>query len=612
VITSITFGLRPPSPEDEERVVAQVRNAHRYRNVLIEIERSRRAAVRAALSSDPAIADLESERARIDSELEGRVTTVKAQRAVTRGRSEDKTQRAQIRELRARVSELSRKLKEAKRELAERPATKEALASIREVSYQRVREERAKCGVYWGTYLLQEAAMKASSRSASDPRFLRWTGSGRVGIQLQGGLDVDDAFGGDTQLQIQIVPDRFARPDRRPRQFAVLRIRVGSSGRAPIWAAWPMLLHRPLPVRGAIKGVVVSRRRSDCLTWRWEAHVTIDTDEIRPRRSAPEGSGMLALNLGWCARPGGQIRAGYLVGEDGLSSEVAVERRDIDAIEQCEAIRSVRDKNLNEIRAAIVLWLDQHEWPEALRERCLAIHAWRSQARFAALARAIGDHVANHAGQDPDVPELAPLRDLHAQLESWRYRDAHLEQYESHQRSTAIRRRRERYRILAARMAERYSILVVDDADLSALQRRPNTESEDSDIARARNLKRLAASGELRVALRNAFGGDRTIELSAKDVTRRHWVCWTIVDRELGERMLQCDACAQVIDQDENACRNLLAAACRERSGSGDARDAARGGIRPVPSLNPEDLLESLGDDDDSRHHVHGDGNATP
>ena len=61
------------------------------------------------------------------------------------------------------------------------------------------RNARAHCGVYWGTYLLVEAAHDASREmplydgvEPNDPRFSKWNGEGRIGVQVQQGADAND------------------------------------------------------------------------------------------------------------------------------------------------------------------------------------------------------------------------------------------------------------------------------------------------------------------------------------------------------------------------------------------------------------------------------------
>ncbi|HMG20186.1 MAG TPA: zinc ribbon domain-containing protein [Kofleriaceae bacterium] len=178
------------------------------------------------------------------------------------------------------------------------------------------------------------------------------------------------------------------------------------------------------------------------------------------------------------------------------------------------------------------------------------LHAWRSADRFRKLAqrwrvaRFHGDEVGYEA------------------LDAWRYRDNHLEPYETGMRRRALLRRREGYRILASNLCQRYRTLVIDDTDLAELKRSPAPESEEVDgIPLVKNNQSLVAGSELRQVLMNAFHG-RVEKMSSNDVTRRCYSCGHVDeawDQSVNTgRERTCPACGLRVDQDANACRNLL------------------------------------------------------
>src|SRR5690606_21269492 len=131
-------------------------------------------------------------------------------------------------------------------------------------------------------------------------------------------LDLDELTT-DTQLQILAAPDH--RTGRRAGTRRLLRLRIGSKGGTPIWAEWPMIMHRPLPDGARIKAVTVSRRRRDCRRWEWLAHVMVDIPESASRPTPIDGA--VALNLGWAQMDDG-VRAGMLLGTDGHAREIRV------------------------------------------------------------------------------------------------------------------------------------------------------------------------------------------------------------------------------------------------------------------------------------------------
>src|SRR5690606_29855257 len=243
------YTLLPPTL-NAQLVEEQMRAGHRYRNTLVEIERERRERVAGVLSGHVDTKPLAKQIAALTEERERLRLEIKANRAATRSRPEAAEDRARVRDLGARIKDLREQLRAAKAAIVADPEIQAKLDEIEQWSRARIKEERARCGAYWGTYLHAEAAADQGRKSKTPPRFARWTGEGRIGVQIQGGIDIDELTT-DTQLQIREHED--PRTGRRAGARKLLRMRVGSEGRAPIWAEWPMIMHRALPDGARIK-----------------------------------------------------------------------------------------------------------------------------------------------------------------------------------------------------------------------------------------------------------------------------------------------------------------------------------------------------------------------
>lgn len=800
------YGLTPPHT-NAERVDEQMVKAHRYRNMLVEIERERRAKVRAAMGAHPDLAPLEEELRSLVAERDVVRGNIQQQRRRTRSRSEPQEWRQAAKDLAAKIKPLRERVKAVRKAVAEDSTVKIRMDEAESDAKNRLKKARAECGVYWGTYLLQEAAADQARKERTPPKFVRWRGEGRVSVQIQGGIGLEGVgglFGADTQVHV-VRPDPRAwdpgsrRGVRRRMSRTILRLRVGSEGagnRRPIWAEWRMVMHRPIPAGAIIKVVTVSRRRRDCVSDEWRVQFTVDVSACQPVRVAP-ATGVVALNLGFCQRGNG-IRSGFLVGDDGMEREILVEKSDniremsratsssdvallynqtspevhtgqpvdtavpghgrhdartghaargqcqtspedpgpvrlgyqenststsiveacveacpadretrpaapgparpgyqenststpvettsklvetspedpgpphltrqppnwiINGLSKADSIRSFRDRAMDKMKALMVTWgrgeqidaaavvdtireftkdeparkpelpdafkdeptlssdrgvsLDQpgganagtvakaeptrsdvgrwqvmdqpgdigttkdelarqpdevsrldrpggpistrdeptrrpDQMPEWFTKATDTMHAWRSAERFRRLAyewreqRFPGDEIA------------------FALLWAWRSRDEHLERYESGLRRSALRDRREGYRILAAQMARRYRFLVIDDTDLADFQRNPAVESKEVAIPTVKRNQRVAAGSELRTCMINAFGEERVIRLDHKDMTRRCHLCGHINewDRLAADRCHTCDGCGARWDQDFNNGKNLLA-----------------------------------------------------
>jgi hypothetical protein len=562
------YGLLNPIV-GEPLVDQQVAAAHRYRNALTEIERDRRAAAREALSSHASVADDEARLVELVRQRDQARDAIRLQRKATRSRSEVDTARAAVRELGAQVKALRAQLREAKTALREDATVAAALVEIEARAQARVREARAACGVYWGTYLLVEDDAQRARKAPTPPDFVRWHASGRwrfrrtddapawladgrVSVQIQGGMPAEAMFGVDSRVRVDRVSlaawaPETPRGERRRLARTTLRLRVGSDERRqPIWAEWPMIMHRPLPEGAIIKRVTVARRARDSVTWRWTAEFTIEIPEATVLRRRP-AAGVCAINLGWRLFDD-RLRIGYVVADDGHREEITLPPDIIPRLRKVEDLRAIRDKHLNAMQPRLVEWLGAYAGlPQWLVERAAYVGQWRSHDRFRGLAyewrrrRFDGDAVG------------------YGLIEAWRYRDEHLERYESGVRNGALGHRRDAYRVIAARLATRYRALVIDTTDYRDFQRSPAPESDRVEIAAAKWQQRAAAPSLLRTALVNAFS-NHVVSVAPDKLTITCHACGH-VDAAWDRRAHvehTCVSCNARWDQDVNAALNCL------------------------------------------------------
>jgi hypothetical protein len=286
-----------------------------------------------------------------------------------------------------------------------------------------------------------------------------------------------------------------------------------------------------------------------------------------------------------------------VVGSDGLEREIITPLSVIDAINKASSIQSYRDKWMDKAKAELAQWYatirDVHEnavknvadtasgrfidgaWtrlheyivmgcptlPHWAYRALSTMHAWRSAGRLRSLAfhwrdnRFPGDEVGFRILEGYKTERFKDERD------TWRYRDEHLERYQTGMRRRALLRRREAYRLIAAELAIHYHTLVIDDTDLRAFQRSPTPESDRVEFDQVKHNQFIAACSELRLVMKNAFGPGRTVEVSPKTapcsqcgVVDEEW------DRATPDRLHACPGCHAVWDQDANACRNMLKA----------------------------------------------------
>jgi hypothetical protein len=607
------YGILPPSQGDEA-AREQLRLAHKYRNARIEIERNRRAAVReveVASGLRDALVALDAAKATLDAAL----AAAAAERAETGARRASGAVDEAVKSARATVNVASKAFS------AKRAEVRDAVGIETERLYAAACEEkkkrRSESGVYWGTYHLVDAAAEQSfgetpmwDRGAPcDPEFLRWSGEGRIGVHV-GGADANDL---DGSTLVRVMPptpppselarwarkrERLGDPNWMPREgkgaanARDLWLRVGSDGRAPVWAVFPMILHRPIPAGARIKGATVQVKRIGTRE-EWSALLTIDVPDESRVESCGAG-GAVAVHFGWRAMGDRGIRVAVVLDEHGTREEVFLGTDAIASLRVADGIESVRDKAMlgvlkvlaPAVRSAVA------GMPERLARDASTLHAWRSPDRLRGFVRAWD--AAGAPGGNANCVDAVAMREhtpeparsrlpqentVRAFALAWERHDRHLCDYAAGQRVGAQRARRERYRILAARIARTYGVLVLDDADRSKLARREKGPTgEDTTIDRAQSNRVLAAVSELEGALKDAFRsrGGVTKEVPAAGETVTCNTCRNCMDVGL-ELLVQCRTCDVFMDQDHNAVKNKLDA-WRGRSAQAEGAVSEGGG----------------------------------
>jgi hypothetical protein len=474
------FGMRAPT-ENERMVREQLRAAHEYRNELVSIERGRRWALRQVDRGAQEVLDAEAAaHAATTSERKAAVAALRAERKKRREEAADE------------------------------------LAIIAEREHALLLSARGCTPCYWGTYITIEESHRQSraqplygddavtdndpafsagprwreSYTADDPRGTWWLRDGQLSVQLQGGLTVAQALGGaDTRMRL-VLSDR---PGGRGRQYGTLWLRVGSDGRAPIWAKWPIKLHRMPALTDVIKWARASVR-TEGINERWSCELTIESasaEATMPRLhlddTPPPPRGAVGIEWSWDSLADGSLRVARWADTRGASGDVLVSARDVACLAKAADIRALRDILGNDARkniaAAIV-----GDVPRWLAEARNTMHLWKSPSRLHALAMRWSREAPTCC---PDALGLAL---------TWADRDRHLWDYEACSRQQVLRRRREQYRLLAAAWRGEYEEVILSDQDLS----REARWGDDSD-------RRFAASpSELRQALQHACGARAT------------------------------------------------------------------------------------------------------
>lgn len=548
-----SYGARPPAANGE-LVAEQMRAGHRYRNALVEAEHKRRARVAEAVARHcPGLAALEEQLAALDAELETRRDAIAGRNAAARRRTGTPAERAALKALRERKTALWQEHKALRQATYQAEGFIADQAVIEAEHTAECKRLRAASGLYWGTYLVVEQSL-AGIRSGYPPKFHRWTGDGRIAVQLQKGLAWEDALaGGDSRLRVEVLPG----PGRKPR--AVARLRVGSAGRAPVWAEVPFKLHRQPPPGTRVQWAYLHRERVACHDV-WTLQFVLARDAWPRLDAAAEGA--CGVEVGWRRVEGG-LRVAVWRGSDGQAGELVLPDADLARWERVRTLRATRDTNFNAARDQLAAWLRARGVPHQgwLAEAARTLAQWRSPARLAALAlrwrgeRFSGDAAAFEAA------------------EAWRKQDKHLYEWEANARRNAIAWRNNLYRNFAADLRRRYRAAAVELVDWAKLARVPGVEESDAQAA-LRQWRAVASVGRLQAYVREA--ASLVVEADAAYTTVDCHTCGRENKRlDRGQRLHTCEGCSRVWDVDENAAAWLLDAAASALAAA-DAPGAAR------------------------------------
>jgi len=587
VVTRVyKYGARPPEV-GAELVRAQLSAAHRYRNTLIEIERGRRAALREAIGMVPAVAVADAAAHAAYAAMMAAWQLLADARAASRTRDPQPLLRDGYAAAKKAYYAALRPLSAARTAAQKDPAVLVVGDRIHELGGDLVRSARSQCGAFWGTYLLIEAAIDAAKKTPlwdelepNDPGFERWTGTGQVGVQLQKGLAAEDIWGGDTRVRIVPVDPRcWTKDGRIERRLegattrpgrTTLALRVGSNGRAPVWAEFPIVMHRPLPEGAVVKRVNVSLRKvGPHEKWSVEITLTMPRPVAEPIIGAPR---VVGVDLGWRLIEG-DLRVGTWQSSAGDAGEIRADAELVGRFRKVDDLRSIRDKNFNVAQATLGAWLDGRAGlPPWLLEATATLPRWQSSDRLARLAIAWRDR--RFAG---DLTAFEPL-------EAWRKQDKHLWTWEAHQRDSSLRRRREGFRVAAAHLAQIYDVLVLEHLDLRTFARHAPPEQVEGENAAARGQRQAVAPSELRLALEQAFGGrGKAVRyVPAAWTTRTCHGCGSIESWDAAAHLRHtCGVCGTDWDQDDNAAKNLIARYVADPEGASTTRATRKKKLAP-------------------------------
>jgi len=559
------FGLRPPTVNADlvEALFAQTR-VHGNQLVTIEnVSRNRYRMARARLF--PAYGALEDRYQKLEIQIQTLRKQIDLGKSTARSRAVDPVLKNEIAVLKNEKKSLAQQLKEMRPSTTQDPELIEIGASAN--ADARAATKALRKTIYWGTYQLIETAVQQASRDTPfevaynmDPPHQL---SSRIGVQIQGGMSVAD-LSTDTQLRISPLP-KF-RPHRGGPLFArgswartTLAIRIASDEKNhPVWAEFPMVMHRPLPNDARIMGAYVTRRRDSVrIPWRYDLCIGLESNEFERTTSSPSQIGTTAINFGW-RHIDGKLRVATVNPEGKTPFEILLPRTIVKKFHTCDHLQSLVDTKLDEVKKTLHAWISarESELPAEFLESFRNLPAWKSNHRLAELVWYWRDH------RVPGDDLIYPI------MEQWKDRYRHLGDWLDNQRQHLLDWRTNYYRKFSRWLALHSRRILIDDFQISAVAKRPDPEDELEGGQLARRNRTIVSPSQLRLFIKQACAKYHceAIVSPTTNNTRRCNVCGELYEWDPARELVHtCPGDGSTWDQDVNNTDNL-----HDRAASGE------------------------------------------
>lgn len=558
------YAVLPPR-EMADEAAQSFENARRYYNSLVTIENRRRYLYRAARARlCPDVGALEAEIASVTAELAEARAVASAAKAATRTRAVAPATSAAVKVIIARLRGLRARHKEAREVANASPELATASVAINTEANDAIKALRQT--LYWGTYLLVEAAVKqAASKSKgdlaynTDPAHLL---SSRIGVHWVGGCSVESLTDGtNTLMQIENPPTWRQTPSGKWRQqrqrggdgsiiHCSLKFRIGSNVRAPKFAVFPLVFDRPLPADGRIKDAYITRRHlRERNPWEYHLCIVLESSTFERTEFHANQKENTTINFGWRQFADGSLRVATINRGSHTPEFVTLDAPYVAGHRKACELQSLLDTKFDAVKKALGTWISANtsHLPEAFVSTFHGLPQWKSQHRLCELARYWSEH---RVPDDDDIFET---------VQRWRERYLHLYDWMVSQRRHLLRQRADLFGCAAKKIVSTSASITMDTFGIADVAKRAKPEEEETGIQRARRNRVIAAPGELREAIIRAAKTYHceVMATSATNTTRRCNICGHVEPGSIIELDHECSACPAEWDQDKNNTENL-------------------------------------------------------
>lgn len=328
-------------------------------------------------------------------------------------------------------------------------------------------------GLYSGSYLLVEAADKASRGGRRDPARPLFTGSGTLGVQIQGGISTETVLSPARNSWVSIQALKRVGRGSSAGSRTVCRYRLCSAQRKPVFVELPLMYHRDLPADAEVLWARLAVRRVG-LRYTYAVLLTVKSEENR-RTQFGAGDVVVCFN---------QDRVSYA---DAYQLDTVKTFEFDTRLDKVASLQSIRDRQRNAMVATLKIWAEDLDQASDWLLEELACNEGKASCRR--LVRFV-----HRLQKEYKLPKR-----LVEAIQKWCYHENHLYQWQEDMRRSALLSRRDAYRCFAANLRRKYRRLVLDNRRLEQPIRKTFERN-------------AVALSELKTCLKNSFGDDFVLE----------------------------------------------------------------------------------------------------
>lgn len=561
------YGLLQPLDWDQD-VIDELWRCNRLWNNLVEIENRNREQYREILGKSPEFHGTYTKIKELEAIREECIHERNKRRASVRSKK-----RADTADIDARLLEIRETLKPLYGEskilsAAARIEMKDELVALELNRREQVKQARQNSGLFWGNYnaviSAYDVARSKALKEGATLRFHRFEGDGRLVNQIQGGLTIADLMAGKSS-QVQLVITGAS----RGRQTGILRVKAfvcrdEKNKPVPRYVSFPIILHRPIPGDASVKMVAVNIKK---LGGKYRYSVTF-TSRSKDNGEPPSGTGAAGINIGWK-----RVKDGFRVATAAFSNSetecLILPNKWMERMEYVSTLQGRLDESMNDILPKIKSAIDDlPAWREGVE---VEMYPARFHRRLSAVLRApkLGApsllrllwDVKLQLDAEPNT--LPALHDIANEMELWRKKNKRIMMEMANLREKLLCQRKDMYRVYSKRISDRAGLVMLDATSYKDAAMVNKKDGGEPDLpAPARTNRVLVAPYELRLSIGQALAkrGGKLVKYEKK-INQCH-ECGATNDGF--DIIVTCHNCGGTYDIDENAAKNLMAAAIIE------------------------------------------------